>query len=369
MTRKLYLYNQNDEVKNIFVTEVEAGPHDIIDNSTEKPPLPEVEGFYVVFDLTKDSWIYRINLRKKFYDPTNGQVIDNELNPEFAKHTLEDFGVKSVDELVTTPPPETPKGEVEEINKSYYWSYEESKWMLNLEKYKESALERLKNECGTKISDLTKGIPDDEIKTYTIQYEEAIKYKNATPEEKDTEVEIKVLIDFNILLFGIMHQTYGALNDFDFVCPHCNERFQRKIITDTLIKNTSESIGERIEDITAASDKTIPFKNSLLRKFNKRLRIPETDFIIDIRLSNLNKDKKMMGHFSKLSDKEKDTRKFYLTMLISKLYLPQYSEDSKVIGYVEITTPTEIYKFLDSVKSKSYNKILPKINKILKKVM
>lgn len=177
--------------------------------------------------------------------------------------------------------------------------------------------------------------------------------------------EYTSFLDFNILLFGIMHQTYGALNDFDFVCPHCNERFQRKIITDTLIKNTSEVIGERIEDITAASDKTIPFKNSLLRKFNKRLRIPETDFIIDIRLSNLNKDKKMMGHFSKLSDKEKDTRKFYLTMLISKLYLPQYSEDSKVIGYVEITTPTEIYKFLDSVKSKSYNKILPKINKIL----
>ena len=45
--------------------------------------------------------------------------------------------------------------------------------------------------------------------------------------------------------------------------------------------------------------------------------------------------------------------------------MPQYAEDGKVVGYVEITTPTEIYKFLDSVKSKSYNKILPKINKIL----
>lgn len=226
MTRKLYLYNPNDEVKNIFVTEVEAGPHDIIDNSTEKPPLPEVEGFYVVFDLTKDNWIYRINLRKKFYDPTNGQVIDNELNPEFAKHTLEDFGVKSVDELVTTPPPETPEGEVEEINKSYYWSYEESKWMLNLEKYKESALERLKNECGTKISDLTKGIPDDEIKTYTIQYEEAIKYKNATPEEKDTEVEIKVLIPN---LYSLVKSRFDLDDDFDEFKSYLEDKIEKII--------------------------------------------------------------------------------------------------------------------------------------------
>ena len=224
--KKLYLYNPNHEVKNIFVTEVEAGPHDIIDNSTEKTPLPEVDGFHVVFDLTKDNWIYRINLRKKFYDPTNGQVIDNELNPEFAKHTLEDFGVKSVDELVTTPPPEMSEDEVDEISKSYFWSYEESKWMLNVEKYKETALERLQTECGNKISDLTKGVPDDEVNTYKVQYEEAKKYKNATPEEKDTEVEIKVLVPS---LYTLVKSRFDLDDDFDEFKEYLEDKIEKII--------------------------------------------------------------------------------------------------------------------------------------------
>lgn len=175
------------------------------------------------------------------------------------------------------------------------------------------------------------------------------------------------LLDFNILLFGILHQTYGALNSFDFTCPHCSSAFKRDIVTNSLIQVKSQEASDAVIDIKNSRDREETFKNSLLRTYRKRMRIPETDIIIEIGLANIVKDKTIGSYFSRLTDKEKNTRKFFLTSIITKLLLPQYDINGGVAGYVEVTSPSEIYEYLDDVKSKSYNKIIPKINKLLEK--
>ena len=175
------------------------------------------------------------------------------------------------------------------------------------------------------------------------------------------------LLDFNILLFGILHQTYGALNSFDFTCPHCSNSFKRDIVTNSLIQVKSQDASDAVVNIQHAKDKNEAFKKSLLRNYRKRLRIPESDIIIEIGLANIVRDKTIGSYFSRLSDKEKNTRKFFLTSIITKLLLPQYDINGGVAGYAEVTSPSEIYSYLDDVKSKSYNKIIPKINKILDK--
>lgn len=178
--------------------------------------------------------------------------------------------------------------------------------------------------------------------------------------------ENTAILDFNILLYGIMHQTYGAINEYRFTCNNCGESFIKKVPTiDLASDQQADKAIEKIDEIKNSQNKDETFKNSVLRNFSKKFRIPETDFVIEFRFSNLKQDEKVLRNLGKLTDEEKTTRLFFVTMVTNKLYIPQYDTNGELLGHAPIDTPVEIYKFLDSIKSTSFTKLIKRIEKVL----
>lgn len=174
------------------------------------------------------------------------------------------------------------------------------------------------------------------------------------------------ILDFNILLYGIMHQTYGAINEYRFTCSNCGESFVRKVATiDLATDQQAEKAIEKVEEIKSSQNKDETFKNSVLRNFSKKIKIPGTDFVIEFRFSNIKQDEKVLRNLGKLSEDEKATRLFFVTMVTNKLYIPQYDTNGELMGHAPIETPIEIFKFLDSVKSDSFSKLIKKIEILL----
>lgn len=173
------------------------------------------------------------------------------------------------------------------------------------------------------------------------------------------------VLDFDILLFGIMHQTFGSINDYSITCPHCAKSFNQKIITDTLIRVNSDEVGNEVSKIIKAPNKDTQFKNSLLNKFTKLIRIPDTDIVIEFRFSNLNRDSYLVDQLDGISDEERNTRKFYLTWVTNRLLLPQYDKDGNYIGSVYIDSPMEIFRIYDKIKSSSFKALIDEIGKIM----
>lgn len=190
MSKKVYIYNPNADVKNVFVTEVEVGPYDIIDNSTEKEPLKPKDGYIIVFDIEKDKWIYQFDTYNVFYDPETGDTIDNKLSREHAKLSASDFGLKSLKDLVTTPPPERDTTVDDWVEEKYKWNYKTKQWDLKFDEFKATALKTVAEVMDRKIDELTKGISDKEKETYELQYNEALIYSNLKS-KKFNENEIK----------------------------------------------------------------------------------------------------------------------------------------------------------------------------------
>lgn len=190
MSKKVYIYNPNADIKNVFVTEVEVGPYDIIDNSTEKEPLKPKDGYIIVFDIEKDKWIYQFDTYNVFYDPETGDTIDNKLSREHAKLSASDFGLKSLKDLVTTPPPERDTTVDDWVEEKYKWNYKTKQWDLKFDEFKATALKTVAEVMDRKIDELTKGISDKEKETYELQYNEALIYSNLKS-KKFNENEIK----------------------------------------------------------------------------------------------------------------------------------------------------------------------------------
>lgn len=174
------------------------------------------------------------------------------------------------------------------------------------------------------------------------------------------------ILDFNILLYGIMHQTYGAINEYRFTCSECGESFVRKVATiDLATDQQAEKAIEKVIEIQSSQNKEETFKNSVLRNFSKKIKIPGTDFVIEFRFSNIKQDEKVLRNLGKLTEDEKSTRLFFVTMVTNKLYIPQYDTNGELMGHAPIDTPIEIFKFLDSVKSDSFSKLIRKIETLL----
>lgn len=179
-------------------------------------------------------------------------------------------------------------------------------------------------------------------------------------------VNYTAILDFNILLFGIMNQTYGELRDYTFICPNCGSEFNRKVPTMELVSVEQNSkAAELTSKIANTTDPESEFKNSVLRKYNKKFRIPDTDFVINFKFMNLRQDQKVVSNLANLTEEDKSTRLFFLTMITNTLYVPQYDQSGTLIGHAEVNYPSEIFKYLDTIKSSSYNPLLEKIEKIL----
>lgn len=188
---------------------------------------------------------------------------------------------------------------------------------------------------------------------------------------RDSFLENTSNLDYEVLLYAIYHQTFGPLNDFTKNCPQCATTFNQKLATNALIKQTTPDVKALIQEIQLATDKDEMFRNSFLHRFEKIIQVPGSDLRLKIRMSNLIRDKRITETFMKLSDEEKSTRRFSLSCLVDTLFLPQYDEvqkdengNRKVLGWVEITSPLEIYRLIADIKAEAMNKILVAANKL-----
>lgn len=171
--------------------------------------------------------------------------------------------------------------------------------------------------------------------------------------------------DFDILLFGILHQTYGELNEFGLTCNHCGNSFNRKIITSDLIQAKDGEIQGIVDGIINSKDANKTLSDSMLNKYRKLIRIPETDMIVEIKFSSLNRERKLLPYFKEIPVGERNTRRFYITMSASMLLLPQYDAQGNLIGHAKVESPVEIFNFLENVKSSSFYEVINEINRIV----
>lgn len=171
--------------------------------------------------------------------------------------------------------------------------------------------------------------------------------------------------DFDILLFGILHQTYGELNEFGLTCNHCGNSFNRKIITSDLIQAKDGEIQDIVNGIINSKDANKTLANSMLNTYRKLIRIPETDMIVEIKFSSLNRERRLLPYFKEIPSAERSTRRFYITMSASMLLLPQYDAQGNLLGHAKVESPVEIFNFLENVPSTSFYEVINEINRIV----
>ena len=174
-------------------------------------------------------------------------------------------------------------------------------------------------------------------------------------------------LDYNILVFAALHQTFGRINKFSIVCPACQTKNEKDIATVHLIHNKSEKLNEKINEIVTANDKQEAVQNSLLKTFNKNIQDPYTGLILSIKYFNLDKNRKINTYINslKIEDESIRSRKYSLSLAVDKLYLPQYDINKKLVGYGETESLVEIWKYLDTIPQKSVDDIITTIDNSL----
>lgn len=165
---------------------------------------------------------------------------------------------------------------------------------------------------------------------------------------KDAFLKGTSLLDFDCLLFGVMRNTYGALNGLSFICPHCGQEFEQKILTEDLVFTQNEDISKIIHDLSV-QDKTEYFENSVLKQMHKRFIFKNSGILVDLKFPNLIKDKLIEKQFSKnLNEELKSTRRYFILAFIDKLYIPIIKND-QLEGFYPIESTQEIYRKLEDV--------------------
>lgn len=174
--------------------------------------------------------------------------------------------------------------------------------------------------------------------------------------------------DYNILLFAVMHQTFGKINKFNIECSKCDHKFEKDILTEHLIHERSDELKEITLNIINAPDKKIAQQNSLLNTFEKNLQITDTDIIVTIKYNNIKKGNKILNYLKSLSlsDEQTMTRKYQIALVLESILLPQYNQDTKeIVGYAKIESIVEIWKYLDTIPESVYDILMEDINAVL----
>ena len=155
--------------------------------------------------------------------------------------------------------------------------------------------------------------------------------------------------DVQTLLFGLYAQTFPDTNKFNIECPECGNQVSIKVDNNMLIQTEGDGITDKMRELLKQQHDS---PKSLLEKSlihtDERIRLPESNVIIDITTPSLNDHLKLLSQDSKLI--ENNASEASLVLFTKKILIPDYKASRKK-GRPVYSEVTQFKKKLKVLKS------------------
>lgn len=170
--------------------------------------------------------------------------------------------------------------------------------------------------------------------------------------------------DFECLLYGIVRNTYGILNEFRFTCPHCAKTFEQNVVTSSLVQSKAEVVGPIVMNIIDTNDPEKTAKESVLNTYKNRFMFKTSGIIVDLKFNNIKRDKAFVEKFETEFEKNQgNTSRLFVMGYVDKMYIPIVENNN--ISYYPIDSVLEIYSKLNDVEIDDMKECVDTIQKMI----
>lgn len=155
------------------------------------------------------------------------------------------------------------------------------------------------------------------------------------------------------LMFGIMIGTFGSISNFSYKCPECDSENTIEVNLNSIVKLHSDKIGNLIDLILTTENVEELFDYIPLHRDIKRVKLPETQLVLDIKFPSLKTEVETSKFFRKVGKGIESSSLVTFLMIADSLYLPYFEEGSEEPkGYSKITSIQEKYNYLKNLVPK-----------------
>jgi hypothetical protein len=155
--------------------------------------------------------------------------------------------------------------------------------------------------------------------------------------------------DIQTLLFGLYAQTFPDTNKFNIQCPECGEQVGIEVDNNMLIQTEGEGITDKMRELLKQQHESARelLEKSLVHS-TERVRLPESNVILDITTPSLNDHLKLLSQDSKLI--ENNASEASLVLFTKKILIPDYKASRKK-GRPVYSEVTQFKKKIQILKS------------------
>jgi len=135
-------------------------------------------------------------------------------------------------------------------------------------------------------------------------------------------LKVTAFDDLDTLLFGIFCQTYPGDTEFTVTCGKCHRPVQVKVKPASFIKVHDDAIFAWIDEVIKSQIKPMELLGRSLVHRTKRIILPKSKVVIDVRTASLQDHLNMLGFYTSASNIKGQRETFGSMIYIKDVFLP-----------------------------------------------